>query len=237
VVRLTNLTVQGDLEVSEDLQHWTTLKVILPDTVQIPYYKTIRVRRQRIRLYDVMANDSLPVRIRIRAGMKFRYLKYHGRNLSLSGVTFRGRRDHLIEVHPIRINNFYGPADPACRVMTKMIRLDEIWPGQELAVTVEANAKPLGTVDQVMAGVLINGRVIAAPHRAPAYPYHPYEANASYLNNRGIKGMTFRIPVKTEWKGKAVEVFILMNPEYFPVKTSLRVVTPEKPCRQVDVRF
>ncbi|MCD6332379.1 MAG: hypothetical protein J7L89_03815, partial [Bacteroidales bacterium] len=201
VVRLTGQTIQGDLEVSKDREHWAALEVNLPDTVQIPYYKTIRVRRKKIRLYDVMASDSVPVRIRIRAGMKFRYLKYHGRNLSLSGVTFRDRRNHLIEVHPIRINNFYGPADSDYRVMVKKIRLDETWPGQELAVTVESDGKPLGTIDQVMAGLLVNGQVVAAPHRAPAYPYHPYEANASYLNNRGISGMTFRIPVKAEWKG------------------------------------
>ena len=51
----------------------------------------------------------------------------------------------------------------------------------------------------------VDGKLIGAPHRAPSQLCNPWEG----FNYRRDKNYTYYIPVKKEYKGKNIEVFVL----------------------------
>jgi hypothetical protein len=78
--------------------------------------------------------------------------------------------------------------------------------------------------------------VVVPRHRAPAYPYHNYEWNSSWLKTEKLGGMTFRLPIREEWAGKVVEFYVMLFGDGVEAaKADLHLVTPR--ARAVERRL
>jgi hypothetical protein len=112
-------------------------------------------------------------------------------------------------------------------------------PGQEFAVAVHSGPAKFDPVDGAYVVAVVDGKVVVPRHRAPAYPYHNYEWNSSWLKTEKLGGMTFRLPIREEWPGKVVEFYVMLFGDGVEAaKADLHLVTPRERAveRRLQVR-
>jgi hypothetical protein len=114
--------------------------------------------------------------------------------------------------------------------LKSVIPLGEFWPGREFAIVVRGGKQKLDPVDGAFVIFAVDGEMIVPRKRVPSYPYHSYEANSSYLKDDKLEGMTFRLPDRAEWRGKKVEIYVILSGEGAEEATArVRLVTPVAP--------
>jgi hypothetical protein len=112
-------------------------------------------------------------------------------------------------------------------------------PGQEFAVAVHSGPTRFDPVDGVYVAAVVDGRVVVPRHRVPAYPYHNYEWNSSWLKTEKLGGLTFRLPARDEWAGKVVEFYVMLFGDGLDAaRADLHLVTPRERAaeRRLQVR-
>jgi len=232
VVRRTDAAFLESAEVSTDLKNWTRGGGLsFRETVGIPFSKEIRQRRQPIKLYDVEAGDGKPVTVVVSfPPNRSRFVRMRGRNFGVSEIVGYDRRGGKLDRSQWRATNFYGETAASPRILKSVHTLRQFWPGREFAVAVRGGKQKLDPVDGAFVVFAVDGKMIVPQKRAPSYPYHSYEANSSYLKDDKLEGMTFRLPVRPEWKGKKVEVCVVLSGEGAEDATArVRLVTPVAP--------
>ena len=220
------------IELSNDLKTWIEIKVKnFPDLSRFPFYKELRRRSGNIRIHDVAAGDGKPIKLTVEfPGNRSRYIRIKGKNFSVSEIRGFDTAGSQLSRSKWHATNFFGAQAPPSRVLHAAHTINRFWPGQELAVAVYAGESKLDPVDDVYVVARVGDQIMAAPHRAPSYPYHNYEWNSWWIKRDGLKGMTFRFPVKPEWTGKEVKIYVLMfGDRVSGAKANLHQVTPRKP--------
>ena len=241
VVRRTDAAFLDSAEISADLKQWTKVDGLsLKATEKIPFLQEINQRGKPIKLYDVEAGDGAPVVVDVDfPDNKSRFLKLHGRNFSVSEIVGYDREGRRLDRSKWKATNFYGESLPPARVLRLAHKLNDYWPGQEIAVAVRSGTKRLDPVDGALVVVAVGGEMHVPQHRAPSYPYHTFEANASWLIDQGLEGMTFRLPTRPQWAGRQIAVTVLLYGKGAEGSTArVRIVTPVKPAvtRTLSVR-
>jgi hypothetical protein len=79
--------------------------------------------------------------------------------------------------------------------------LNEIPKGSYLCVAINGKHGREG----VYAAAKVDGKLIGAPDRAPSYLCNPWES----FNSRIDENYTIYIPLKEEYRGKSIEVFVM----------------------------
>ncbi len=220
------------IELSNDLKTWIEIKVKnFPDLNRFPFYKELRRRSGNIRIHDVAAGDGKPVKLTVEfPGNRSRYIRIKGKNFSVSEIRGFDTAGSQLNRSKWHATNFFGAQAPPSRVLHAVHTINRFWPGQELAVAVYAGEAKLDPVDDVYAVARVGDQIMAAPIRAPSYPYHNYEWNSWWIKREGLEGMTFRFPVKPEWTGKEIKIYVLMFGDRISgAKANLHLVTPMKP--------
>jgi hypothetical protein len=79
--------------------------------------------------------------------------------------------------------------------------LDEVAEGSYLCVALNGKHGKEGAY----VAAKIDGELLGAPDRAPSYLSNPWES----FNSRRESNYTYYIPVKEEYEGKSIEVFVM----------------------------
>jgi hypothetical protein len=103
-----------------------------------------------------------------------------------------------------RASNLFFPyeAGPAVASWSSSFVLDEVCEGSYLAVALKGEHGNEGAY----VAARIDGRLIGAPDRAVSYPSNTWE----YYNEEKDSHYTYYIPLKKDWKGKNVDVVVLV---------------------------
>ncbi|MEE9516701.1 MAG: hypothetical protein V3V52_06335 [Candidatus Adiutricales bacterium] len=223
------------IELSNDLKNWIKIEVNdFPDMSRFPFYEELRRRSGNLRIHDVAAGDGKPVKLKVEfPENRSRYIRIQGRNFSVSEIRGFDASGSEFDRSNWHATNFLGAQAVPSRVLYAVHTINRFWSGQELAVAVHAGEAKLDPVDDVYVVARVGDQITAAPKRAPGYPYHNYEWNSAWIKRNGLDGITFRFPVSPEWKGKEVEIYVLMFGERVSgAKADLYLVTPKKPLLQ-----
>ena len=106
--------------------------------------------------------------------------------------------------------------------------LDEIPEGSYLCVALEGK---LG-IDGAYAAAKIDGKLVGSPDRAPSYFCNPWET----FNARKDENYTYYIPLKPEYKGKPIEVYVLgFDPENLNFKPVLWISDYPYPWKKMKL--
>jgi hypothetical protein len=103
-----------------------------------------------------------------------------------------------------RASNLFFPyeANPAVAAWSSSFVLDEICEGSYLAVALEGEHGNEGAY----VAARIDGRFVGAPDRAVSFPSNTWE----YYNEEKNSHYTYYIPLKKAWKGKNMDVVVLV---------------------------
>jgi len=232
IVRRTQDAFIEAVELSPDLETWSRVPTPdLPGKDEIPFFKELRRRDRSVLVYDVDAGDGRPrtLTVELPEG-RYRYLRIHGRNFSVSEIRGYDAAGTPLDRSRWRATNFFGPTPEPRRVLHLEPVVEDVWPGQEIAVSVNAQDRVIDPVDGVYVAVTVDGEIHVPVHRVPSYPYHNYEWNCSWLKRQKLSGLTFRLPVRKDWKGKrlGIQVF-LFGEEAESMEARVYRVTPRKP--------
>ncbi len=220
------------IELSADLRTWIPVEGIrLPGLDRIPFFEELRRRDGDIRIHDVEAGDGRPVVLAVDLPANTsRYVRILGRNFSVSEIYGFDPQERELDRSRWRATNFYGSTPQPYRVLRWTGKLPDHWPGQEIAVAVEAGGDRLHPIDDVFVVLVVDDDIIIPRHRAPSYPYHNYEWNSWWLMRDRLEGMTFRVPTDSSWQGRRIEGLVLLFGEHTQgVSASAHIVTLEKP--------
>ena len=241
VVRRTEDGFLRAIDTSPDLKTWIRADGLSLEPAQaIPAITELRQRGRRIKVFDVEAGDNKPIQIQIPLPPgKSRYVRIRGRNFSVSEIVGYDGQGRKVDRGQWHATNLFGETPRPTRVLEAEHTLSEYRPGQEFAVAVHSGPVKFDPVDGAYVAAVIDGKVVVPRHRAPAYPYHNYEWNSSWLKTDKLDGMTFRLPVKPEWAGKVVKFYaVLFGEGADAARAELHLVTPrvEAVERRLQVR-
>jgi len=220
------------IELSADLKSWIPVEGIeLPGQDRIPFFEELRRRDGNVRIHDVASGDGRPVVLAVDLPANTsRYVRILGRNFSVSEIYGFDPQDRKLDRSRWRATNFYGSTLQPYRVLQWTGTPKDHWPGQEIAVAVEAGPDRLHPIDDVIVVLRVDGEIIVPQRRAPSYPYHNYEWNSWWLMRDRLEGMTYRVPIDSSWKGRMIEGLVLLFGEHTQgVSASAHIVTLEKP--------
>jgi hypothetical protein len=240
VVRITDTAFIEAVELSPDLKAWSRVPTPdLPGADDIPFLKEIRRRDQKVLIYDVDAGDgrARTLTVELPPGRN-RYLRIHGRNFSVSEIRGYNAAGSPLDRSDWKATNFFGPTPEPQRVLHLDPIVEDVWPGQEIAVSVNAAERIIDPIDGVYVTASVDGEIHIPDHRVPSYPYHNYEWNCSWLKRQKLSGLTFRLPVRKEWKGKRLHIRVfLFGEEVESIEARVYRVTPKKPfiIRELEV--
>ena len=82
-----------------------------------------------------------------------------------------------------------------------MLVLDEVPANSYLCIAIEGKHG----IDGAYAAAKIDGEMVGSPDRAPSFFCNPWES----FNARRDENYTYYIPLKEEYKGKNIEVYVL----------------------------
>jgi hypothetical protein len=243
IVRRTEDAFLEAVETSPDLKTWARADGLsLEATQRIPLFTELRQRGRQIKVFDVEVGDNKPVLIEIPMPPgRCRYVRLRGRNFSVSEIAGYDSQGRAIDRGRWHATNFFGETPRPGRVLKAehALALADYRPGQEFAVAVHSGPGRFDPVDGVYVAAVVDGKVVVPRHRVPAYPYHNYEWNSSWLKTEKLDGMTFRLPVREEWAGRAVEFYVMLFGEGLDAaRADLYVVTPREQAveRRLQVR-
>jgi len=134
-------------------------------------------------------------------GKPVRYLrfKYFPQQITeIEGITSGNKLDRI----KWRASNLfaYPTNKKAQKAWKSTIVLDEVPTGSYLCIAINGKHGREGAY----AAAKIDGELIGAPDRAPSHLSNPWES----FNARHDKNYTYYIPVKEEYKGKKIELFV-----------------------------
>jgi hypothetical protein len=232
IVRKTETAFIEAVELSPDLETWSRVPTPgLPGKNEMPFLKEIRRRDQKVLIYDVDAGDgrARTLTVELPPGWN-RYIRIHGRNFSVAEIRGYDAAGTLLDRTDWRATNFFGPTPGPRRVLHLDPVVEDVWPGQEIAVSINAPARIIDPVDGVYVTVSVDGEIHVPDHRVPSYPYHNYEWNCSWLKRQKLSGLTFRLPIRKEWRGKRIHIRVfLFGEEAESIEARVYRVTPRKP--------
>jgi hypothetical protein len=232
IVRITETAFIDAVELSPDLETWSRIPTPdLPRKEEIPFLKEIRRRGQTVQIFDVDAGDGKPrtLTLELPPGRN-RYIRIHGRNFSVAEIRGYNAAGDPLDRSNWKATNFFGPTPQPRRVLHLDPVIEDVWPGQEIAVSVNAAERIIDPVDGVYVTVSVDGETHVPDHRVPSYPYHNYEWNCSWLKRQKLSGLTFRLPILKEWKGKHLHIqAFLFGEEVESIEARVYRVTPKKP--------
>jgi len=243
IVRRTEDGFLEAVETSPDLKTWARADGLSLGPAQgIPLFTELRQRGRRIKVFDVEVGDNKPVLIEVPLPPgRCRYVRLRGRNFSVSEILGYDGQGREVDRGRWHATNFFGETPRPGRVLKAQHALAgaDYRPGQEFAVAVHAGPARFDPIDGVYVTAVVDGKVVVPRHRVPAYPYHNYEWNSSWLKTQKLGGMTFRLPAREEWAGKAVEFYVMLFGDGLDAATAeLHLVTPRERAveRRLQVR-
>jgi len=108
------------------------------------------------------------------------------------------------------------------------VLLEEVPEGSYLCVAINGEHGREGAY----AAAKIDGKYIGAPDRAPSHLCNPWEG----FNSRSVSNYTYYIPVKEEFKGRNIEVFVLgYDKENTGFKPELWITAYPYPWKKMDL--
>ena len=134
---------------------------------------------------------------------RVRYVRIKGAPRRIAEV--EGYRDgKSVDRSLWRASNLFFPyeAGPAVAAWSSSFVLDEIYEGSYLAVALEGEHGNEGAY----VAARIDGRFAGAPDRAVSFPSNTWE----YYNEEKDSHYTYYIPLKKAWKGKNIDVVVLV---------------------------
>ena len=138
----------------------------------------------------------------VHIGKPVRYLrfKYFAQQITeIEGIT-QGKK--LERTHWKASNLFVHPTSKkALKAWKTTVVLEEAPAGSYFCIAINGQHGREGAY----VGAKINGELIGAPDRAPSHLSNPWESYSA----RHDKNYTYYIPIKEEYKGKNIEVFVL----------------------------
>ncbi len=243
IVRRTEDGFLEAVETSPDLKTWARADGLsLEKTQGIPLFTELRQRGRRIKVFDVQVGDNKAVLIEVPLPPgRSRYVRLRGRNFSVSEIVGYDAQGRKVDRTRWHATNFFGETPRPGRVLKAQhaLAVADYRPGQEFAVAVHSGPAKFDPVDGAYVVAVVDGKVVVPRHRAPAYPYHNYEWNSSWLKTQKLGGMTFRLPAREEWAGKAVEFYVMLFGDGLDAATAeLHLVTPREQAveRRLQVR-
>jgi hypothetical protein len=243
IVRRTEDGFLEAVETSPDLKTWARADGLSLEKAQgIPLFTELRQRGRRIKIFDVEAGDNTPVRIDVPLPPgRSRYVRIRGRNFSVSEIVGYDAQGRTVDRSRWHATNFFGETPRPGRVLKAehTLALGDFRPGQEFAVAVHSGPSRFDPVDGVYVAAVVDGEVVVPRHRVPAYPYHNYEWNSSWLKTEKLGGLTFRLPAREEWAGKVVEFYVMLFGDGLDAaRAELHLVTPRELAieRRLQVR-
>ena len=243
IVRRTEDGFLGAVETSADLKTWARADGLSLEKAQgIPLFTELRQRGRRIKIFDVEVGDNTPVQIEVPLPPgQSRYVRIRGRNFSVSEIVGYDAQGRKVDRTRWHATNLFGETPRPGRVLKAEHALSpgDVRPGQEFAVAVHSGPAKFDPVDGAYVAAVVDGKVVVPRHRAPAYPYHNYEWNSSWLKTEKLGGMTFRLPIREEWTGKTVEFYVILFGEGVDAaRAELHLATPRERAveRRLQVR-
>jgi hypothetical protein len=142
------------------------------------------------------------LKIKIPIGKPVRYLRLNSFPQQISEI--EGVTDgKVLDRSQWRTSNLF--AHPRVKKPVKSwktsVVLNEIPKGSYLCVAINGKHGREG----VYAAAKVDGKLIGAPDRAPSYLCNPWES----FNSRIDENYTIYIPLKEEYRGKSIEVFVM----------------------------
>jgi hypothetical protein len=187
-----------------EIQHIEELQITVPDVFSLLPMKPGEGNHVEIST-DLKSWEQLTYmtekEISIPVGKPVRYLrfKYFPQQITeINAISYGNKLDRS----KWRASNLFAYADnkKALKAWKKDIVLDEVPPGSYLCVAINGKHGREGAY----AAAKIDGELIGAPDRAPSHLSNPWES----FNSRRDKNYTYYIPVKEEYMGKNIEVFV-----------------------------
>lgn len=142
------------------------------------------------------------LKMRVQIGKPVRYLRF--RNFPQQITEIEGiKSGKKLERNNWKASNLFAyPANKeAKKVWKSTVVLDEVPKGSYLCIAINGKHGKEGAY----AAAKIEGELIGAPDRAPSYLCNPWES----FNARSDENYTYYIPVKEEYKGIKIEVYVL----------------------------
>lgn len=139
--------------------------------------------------------------IRIPINKKIRFLRFRSfpqQITEIEGIA-SGRK---LDRSKWRASNLFAyPSNKkAQKAWKRSVVLDEVPEGSYLCIAINGKHG----IDGAYAAARVDGELVGAPDRAPSFLSNPWE----YFNYRRDKNYTYYIPVKEEYKGKTIEVYV-----------------------------
>jgi hypothetical protein len=167
--------------------------------------------------------------INIQIGKPVRYLRFRNfpqQITEVKGIT-AGKE---LNRSGWRASNLF--AHPSQKVAVKAwktsVLLDEVPEGSYICVAIQGGHGREGAY----AAAKIDGKYIGAPDRAPSHLCNPWEG----FNSRSVSNYTYYIPVKEEYKGKNIEVFVFgYDKENIGFKPELWISASPFPWKKLDL--
>ena len=139
-----------------------------------------------------------------------RYVRVHGaprRLAEIEGV----RGSEALDRSGWRASNLLPHWRPAVSCWSRTVKVEGVVPGAKLAVAVEGHHGSNGA----WVAARIDGHPVGFPDRAPSYPSNTWE----YKNVDPAGNTTHYLPLRPEWAGRDIEVFLLLTGEADVVPT------------------
>ncbi len=215
-----------------EVQHVDELLVTIPDVFSLAPLKEEEGNRVEIST-DLINWETITylarTNMRIAIGKPVRYLrfKYFARQIAEIEAKSSGKK---LDRNLWRATNLFPHPSRKKVVKTwkSTVALDEIADNSYLCVAINGTHGPEG----VYAAAKINGKLIGAPDRAPAHLTNPWEA----FNHRANKNYTYYIPLKKEYTGKMMEIFVLgCNPENMDIHPELWISAYPHPWEKIKL--
>ncbi len=142
------------------------------------------------------------MKIDIPTDKKIRYLRFREYPRQISEIEgYKG--NNKLDRSAWRASNLL--AHPAKMKVTQAwrtsVKIDRIFNGSYLAVAVNGEFG----IEGAYAALKIGDRLIGAPDRSPSYPSNTWE----YIVRQTDRNYTYYFPLKKDWEGKEIAVFIL----------------------------
>jgi hypothetical protein len=156
-------------------------------------------------------------------------------------LRFRSFPQHITEIEAItdgekldrsmwRASNLFAHPNykKAVKAWKSSFLLDEVPEGSYLCVAINGEHGREG----VFAAAKIDGEMTGAPDRAPSYPSNPWES----FNSRCDKNYTYYIPLKKDYRGKNIEVFVFgYDKENIGFKPELWMTAYPYPWKKIEL--